>query len=136
MIHSQLWLPNPGTALITWLVSVSLLLPSLIISQHISPALLAAITTQRRPGSSPSRLLHIISVCSTCIGIIALLHLGVSSFILILLVFVDVAVDVAVDVVIIIVVIVIIVVVVVVVVVVDVVDSLVEAGVLVWWRFS
>ena len=129
MIHSQLWLPNPGTALITWLVSVSLLLPSLIISQHISPALLAAITTQRRPGSSPSRLLHIISVCSTCI---ALLHLGVSSFILILLVFVDVAVDV----VIIIVFIVIIVVVVVVVVVVDVVDSLVEAGVLVWWRFT
>ena len=129
MIHSQLWLPNPGTALITWLVSVSLLLPSLIISQHISPALLAAITTQRRPGSSPSLLLQIISVCSTCIGII---HLGVSSFILILLVFVDVAVDV----VIIIVFIVIIVVVVVVVVVVDVVDSLVEAGVLVWWRFT
>ena len=124
MIHSQLWLPNPGTALITWLVSVSLLLPSLIISQHISPALLAAITTQRRPGSSPSRLFHIISVCSTCIGIIALLHLGVSSFILILLVSVDVAVDVV------------IIIVVVVVVVVDVVDSLVEAGVLVWWRFT
>ena len=62
--------PHDGI-LITWLVSVLLLLASLIISQNIFPAVLAPITT-KRSASATIRLDSISFVCSTLI--ISILH--------------------------------------------------------------
>ena len=109
------------------MVSVSLLLPSLIISQHIFPAVLAPITAEWSASTS-IRFAHINSVCSALIILllhaVVIIHVGTIINILVILISAVVLDNVVVFVV------------VVVVIIIEVVVSLVEADIRFRGRFS